>query len=101
MDKLWEELGQEDRDIFPFDLRDLDWIEFLEKYVQVNSTVIHCSIFILIVQGIRKFLFKEKDSTIPASKRHLNFLWFLDISVRGLFFYGLVYFVTSLINYLF
>ena len=101
MDKLWEELGLEDRDIFPFDLRDLDWIEFLEKYVQVNSTVIHCSIFILVVQGIRKFLFKEKDSTIPASKRHLNFLWFLDIAVRGLFFYGLVYFVTSLINYLF
>ena len=39
MDKLWEELGQEDRDIFPFDLRDLDWIEFLEKYVQVSSTL--------------------------------------------------------------
>lgn len=85
MDKLWEELGEEDRDIFPFDIRDLDWIQFLETYVQ----------------GIRKFLFKEKDSTIPASKKHLNFLWCLDIVVRGLFFYGLVYFVTSFINYIF
>ena len=55
----------------------------------------------ITVQGIRKFLFKEKDSTIPASKRHLKFLWCLDIVVRGLFFYGLVYFVTSFINYIF
>ena len=36
MDKLWQELGEEDRDIFPFDIRDLDWIQFLETYVQVN-----------------------------------------------------------------
>lgn len=85
MDKLWEELSQEDREIFPFDLRELDWSNFLETYVQ----------------GIRKYLFKEDPSTIPASRRHLNFLWCLDMIVRGLFFYGLVYFVTSLINFLF
>ena len=35
-DKLWAELGEEDRDIFPFDIRNLDWIQFLETYVQVN-----------------------------------------------------------------
>ena len=37
MDKLWEELSQEDREIFPFDLRELDWSNFLETYVQVNN----------------------------------------------------------------
>ena len=35
-DKLWEELGEEDRDIFPFDIRNLDWIQFLENYVHVK-----------------------------------------------------------------
>ena len=46
-------------------------------------------------------MFKEKDSTIPASKRHLNFLWYLDKAVKGLFLIGLVYFVTSIINNIF
>ena len=40
MDQLWEELGEEyreeDRDIFLFDIRDLDWIHFLETYVHVK-----------------------------------------------------------------
>ena len=59
MDKLWGELGQEDRDIFPFDLRDLDWIHFLESYVQVCQLNINnlCSVFTLNYSGNQKISF--------------------------------------------
>ena len=35
-DKLWAELSEEDRQIFHFDIRELDWIEYLESYVKVR-----------------------------------------------------------------
>ena len=38
---------------------------------------------------------------MPASRRHLKFLWWLDMSVRALVCYGLVYTVTHLLNYIF
>ena len=58
MDKLWGELGQEDRDIFPFDLRDLDWIHFLESYVQVCQLNIN----ILSLLCIHAQLFRESEN---------------------------------------
>ena len=36
MDKLWSELSDEDKEVFGFDIRDLDWVEYLEAYVQVR-----------------------------------------------------------------
>jgi len=80
MDKLWSELSQEDKEIFGFDIRDLDWVDYLEAYVQ----------------GIRTYLFKEDPSTLPASRRHLNILYCLDLFVRAIFFYGLIYLLSSL-----
>ena len=37
MDKLWSEISEEDREVFAFDIRKLDWIQYLETYVQVND----------------------------------------------------------------
>jgi len=85
MDKLWEEMAPEDKETFGFDIRTLDWLDYLETYVL----------------GIRTYLFKEDPSTMPASRRHLKFLWWLDMFVRALVCYGLVYTVTHLLNYIF
>ena len=38
MDKLWAELSEEDRQLFHFDIRELDWIPYLETYVKVHQT---------------------------------------------------------------
>jgi len=80
MDKLWEVMNEEDRQIFGFDIRELDWLQYIETYVQ----------------GIRQYLFKEDPSTLPASRRHIRFLFWLDIFVRALFFYGLYYLFSKL-----
>ena len=40
MDKLWAELSEEDRQLFHFDIRDLDWIQYLETYVKVKNRFI-------------------------------------------------------------
>ena len=37
MDKLWAELSEEDRQLFHFDIRELDWIQYLETYVKVHN----------------------------------------------------------------
>merc|ERR1719219_2832682 len=66
MDKLLEELGEEDKLVFNFDIRNLDWIQYLETYVQ----------------GIRKFLFKEDPKTIPSSKRNLMVLFCIDFIAK-------------------
>jgi len=80
IDKLWSEISEEDREVFGFDIRKLDWIQYLETYVQ----------------GIRKFLFKEDPKTIPTSKRNMKILFCLDIAVKGLFLYGIFYLLSSI-----
>ena len=47
MDKLWAELSEEDRQLFHFDIRELEWIQYLETYVKVNTSFI--SFFWLIM----------------------------------------------------
>ena len=37
MDKLWEVMNEEDRQIFGFDIRELDWLQYIETYVQVSE----------------------------------------------------------------
>jgi len=76
--KLEKELTEEDRTVFGFDIRHLDWKEYLETYAQ----------------GIRKFLFKEDPSTIPSSKRHLIFLYWLDLVTQILFVAGVLYMLS-------
>lgn len=39
MDKLWEEMAPEDRETFGFDIRKLDWLDYLESYVLVSSAL--------------------------------------------------------------
>ena len=38
MDKLWDEMNDEDQEIFGFDIRPLDWVKYIEVYVQVRTS---------------------------------------------------------------
>ena len=44
----------------------------------------------ILVQG------REDPSMLPASRRHIRFLFWLDIFVRALFFYGLYYLFSKI-----
>ena len=84
MDKLWEELGQEDRDIFPFDLRNLDWIEFLEKYVQVNSTLeIIAKNSYLLFRESENFYSKRRTPPYLPLRDILTFSGFLTLLLEA------------------
>ncbi|GFT08920.1 putative fatty acyl-CoA reductase CG5065 [Trichonephila clavipes] len=54
--ELREMQNSTDRKIFDFDIRPVEWTPYLVSYVR----------------GIRKFLLKEDDSTLPVARRRIN-----------------------------
>ncbi|XP_022378428.1 fatty acyl-CoA reductase 2 [Enhydra lutris kenyoni] len=53
---LMSELSPEDQRVFNFDVRQLNWLEYIENYVL----------------GIKKYLLKEDMAGIPEAKQHLK-----------------------------
>lgn len=53
---LLAELGPEDQQVFNFDVRKVDWVEYFENYVL----------------GVKQYLLKEDMSRIPKAKEHLK-----------------------------
>ncbi|XP_075233619.1 fatty acyl-CoA reductase wat-like isoform X2 [Lycorma delicatula] len=50
---LWKSLDQKDKEIFPFNVEDINWEEYFYNYMR----------------GIRQYLLKDDLSTIPAAKK--------------------------------
>ncbi|CAH2101739.1 unnamed protein product [Euphydryas editha] len=50
--ELWERTSDLDKQIFPFSMSELDWIDYFDDYLA----------------GIRRYLFKDSDDTIPQAK---------------------------------
>lgn len=78
--RLAEELTEDDKKIFGFDLRDIQWQDYLNKYVE----------------GIREFLFKEDPATLPTSRKNLKIMYWLDIMVQVLFLLGSLYLLSKM-----
>ncbi|XP_043296759.1 fatty acyl-CoA reductase 2 isoform X3 [Cervus elaphus] len=53
---LMSELSPEDQRVFNFDIRQLNWLEYIENYVL----------------GVKKYLLKEDMAGIPEAKQHLK-----------------------------
>lgn len=53
--KLWSKLSKEDRILFNFDMKNLDWNVFFKNNVS----------------GVRKFLFQDDPKTVPAARRKM------------------------------
>ncbi|KAK9306408.1 hypothetical protein QLX08_002921 [Tetragonisca angustula] len=64
--ELNEQLSPEDRQIFAFDVRQIDWSLYLEHYIL----------------GIRHFLLKENPDTLPAARVHLRKLYWIHKAVQ-------------------
>ncbi|KAK0166940.1 hypothetical protein PV327_004406 [Microctonus hyperodae] len=60
--KLGEQLNAEDRQIFMFDVKQIDWPSYLENYIL----------------GIRQFILKESPETLPAARSHITRLYWIQ-----------------------
>lgn len=55
MNGLLHTLSPKDREIFVFDVRNIDWDKYVERYVL----------------GFREFLFKQRPESLPASRKRM------------------------------
>lgn len=53
---LMEKMSFEDRQIFYFDVRDIDWQHYFDVYIQ----------------GTRRFILKDDISSLPEARKNLN-----------------------------
>lgn len=54
--QLLDEMSPEDRRLFNFDVRDINWESYVTNYIL----------------GCRRFLLKDNIQTLPIAKRNLN-----------------------------
>ena len=54
--QLLEKMSPEDRRVFYFDVRTIDWPSYIETYAL----------------GTRRFILKDDPSTLPAARRHMT-----------------------------
>lgn len=67
---LMNSLYGKDREIFDFNIRPINWSSYMENYVL----------------GVRRFLLKEDESTLPAARRNLTRVYYYWQAVYGTIF---------------
>ncbi|CAG9794548.1 unnamed protein product [Diatraea saccharalis] len=83
--ELWHDTSEADREIFPFSMADVDWNEYFDHYLA----------------GIRRYLFKESDATLPQARIKWKRLYYLHQVVRIIFFSFAIYALWSIISLIF
>ncbi|XP_025602191.2 fatty acyl-CoA reductase wat-like [Athalia rosae] len=63
---LWDRLKPEDKEIFPFSMRELNWPIYIKDYCY----------------GIRRYLARDGDETIPQARRRQTVLYIIHCIVR-------------------
>lgn len=66
---LWKSLDAKDKDLFFFDMSQLDW----DKY------------FFVYTSGVRQYLLKDDPSTIPAALKRLRRFVYVTVFITCLF----------------
>lgn len=69
---LWSSLSPIDRQAFNFDISDLDWYDYIEKYQL----------------GCKRFIMKEEISSLPTARRTLRILYWIHMMVQLLMAYA-------------
>ncbi|XP_013177308.1 PREDICTED: fatty acyl-CoA reductase 1-like [Papilio xuthus] len=67
---LWDATSQLDRQLFPFSMAEVDWEEYFDDYLL----------------GIRRYLFKQTDDSLPRARIKWKRLYYLHQIVRIIFF---------------
>lgn len=63
--QLLEKMSPEDRRVFYFDVRTIDWPSYIETYAL----------------GTRRFILKDDPSTLPAARRHMTRLVQANVTI--------------------
>ena len=80
LQELFAQLDEDDRDMFCFDHKSIDW----EKYHDNG------------VRGIRKFLLKDDESTMEKAQRKLKKFYIADVLIKALMFFIGIQFAVQL-----
>ncbi|XP_045457844.1 fatty acyl-CoA reductase wat-like, partial [Melitaea cinxia] len=83
--ELWEKTSDLDKQIFPFSMSDVDWKDYFYDYLS----------------GIRRYLFKDGDDTIPQAKIKWKRLYYLHQIVRIVFLVFVIYSLWSIFTRIF
>ncbi|XP_049883805.1 fatty acyl-CoA reductase wat-like [Pectinophora gossypiella] len=83
--ELWERTAPDDRKIFPFSMSEVQWSEYFEEYLA----------------GIRRYLFKEGDNTLPQARIKWRRLYYLHQIVRIVFYVLALYVLWRTLSMLF
>ncbi|KAL4711336.1 hypothetical protein ACJJTC_019177 [Scirpophaga incertulas] len=79
---LWKKTSEVDRKIFPFSMREVDWADYFGHYMA----------------GVRRYLCKESDDTLPQAKIKWKRLYYLHQIVRVIFYAFAVYALWSVLS---
>ncbi|XP_050433016.1 fatty acyl-CoA reductase wat-like [Adelges cooleyi] len=79
---LWKRTSENDKKLFPFDLSQLKWNEYLYTYHQ----------------GILRFLLKEGPDKLPAAKKRLRGLYICHLVFKGAAYIGFIMLVWMLLK---
>ncbi|XP_075233637.1 fatty acyl-CoA reductase wat-like isoform X2 [Lycorma delicatula] len=77
---LWKSLDQKDKEIFPFNIEDINWEEYLYDYMR----------------GIRQYMLKDDLSTIPDAKKRPKWLYLSHymLLIIIIFVFGCITWIT-------
>ncbi|XP_045538347.1 fatty acyl-CoA reductase wat [Papilio machaon] len=78
---LWDTTSQLDRQLFPFSMAEVDWDEYFDDYLL----------------GIRRYLFKQTDDSLPRARIKWKRLYYLHQIVRFIFFVFALYAVWCIL----
>ncbi|KAI5640090.1 male sterility protein domain-containing protein [Phthorimaea operculella] len=83
--QLWEKSSDQDKQLFPFSMANLDWSDYFSEYLA----------------GIRRYLFKDGDETLASAKVKWRRLYYVHQIVRFIFYSLVVYALWSTLSLLF
>ncbi|CAG7730441.1 unnamed protein product [Allacma fusca] len=66
MQALYERMCPQDKILFTLNLKEINWPEYMKIYCL----------------GVRKYILKEHPDTLPAARKHLRRMYWLDKSVK-------------------
>ncbi|KZS20141.1 putative Protein Fatty acyl-CoA reductase [Daphnia magna] len=79
--RLMNEMSAEDRDIFYFDVGNINWRNYFESYIL----------------GVRLYGFREDISSLPLARRNLNRLYWIRLVVLLLVLVGFILLLSAIL----
>ncbi|KAM3955664.1 fatty acyl-CoA reductase wat [Aphomia sociella] len=80
--ELWQKTSDGDKEIFPFSMKNINWDEYFQDYLA----------------GIRRYLFKESDDTLPRARLKWKRLYYLHQLVKTFFYFLALYTLWSVLS---